>query len=287
MGGFTFMIDVRAQFPIEPYWPRLAMDWGRVDAIVIHHTAVDPQAGENLEALLLPASEMAPADELNHIRVIHLYHKSIGYGGFGYHLIVFPSGRCYYVVDLRLWGAHVGGMNDTKLAIVLAADCRMMRPRDAQFQGVWEAVNFIRKSLTFALRIGPHSKWTATSCPGMAWPLPKEDEMSDLDEVITLPAVRHENTKYKVVYERPERRASVRQWLHINRKGWIYAIYAAKVYKAANLSLIRTLSTKVADLDVTALRADLDAVDAELAEIDAVVEELDEVIVRPGERVRS
>ena len=177
------------------------MDWNRVDAIVIHHTAVDPRSPEDV-ALLLPAAEMAPEDELNHIRVIHLYHKSLGYGGFGYHLIVFPSGRCYYVVDLRLWGAHVGGKNDSKLGVVLAADCRTTRPGDAQFQGVWEAVRFIRDSLTFALRIGPHSEWTNTSCPGMAWPLPEEDDAMTDEERARLESLEGEVADMWVVVDR-------------------------------------------------------------------------------------
>lgn len=167
------MIDVRDQFPITPGYPRLTMDWNIVDGIVIHHTAV-----------LFPAADMTEADELNHIRVIHLYHKSTGWGGFAYHFIVFPSGRCYYVVDLHLWGAHVGGLNDRKFGIVAAGDFSDTPPTPAQFVGLWEPLIPIANVLNRGVPITPHSQWTDTSCPGKAWPLPEEeDEMTDEEKV--------------------------------------------------------------------------------------------------------
>ena len=159
------MINVRDQFPIEPGWPRLEMDWGYNDlSIVIHHTAV-----------LFPAANMTMADEMNHIRVIHLYHKSKGWGGFGYHLIIFPSGRTYYVVDLHRWGAHVANQNNRRFGIVAAGNFIDTPPSPAQFEGVWAAVEFIMGSVHI-MRVDPHSYWTDTSCPGKAWPLPEEEE---------------------------------------------------------------------------------------------------------------
>lgn len=166
------MIDVRAQFPITPGWPRLTMDWNIIDGIVIHHTAV-----------LFPAANMTRADELNHIRVIHDYHESLGWGGFAYHFIVFPSGRCYYVVDLHRWGAHVGGLNDRKFGIVAAGNFIDVPPDLAQFSGVWHTLGFIDGAVNpdDPLPIYPHRAFTQTSCPGKAWPLPEEEEMSTED----------------------------------------------------------------------------------------------------------
>jgi hypothetical protein len=176
------MIDVRAEFPIEPGWPRLAMDWDIVRGVVIHHTAVDPRTGDG-EALLLPAAQMTQADELNHIRVIHLYHKSIGYGGFGYHFIVFPSGRSYYVVSLRLWGAHVAGRNHREFGLAFAGDFGSVRPRSEQFQGAQEPLRLADNALGRCIALSPHNLWTNTTCPGLAWPLPEEDEMTPEERV--------------------------------------------------------------------------------------------------------
>ena len=137
------------------------MNMLKVDAIAVHHTAVDPRTGEG-ESLLLPASEMSMEDELNHIAVIHLYHKSRGFGGFGYHIIVFPSGRAYLVTPLNQWGAHVAGENDHLWGIAFAGNFYSDLPGEPQIAGGREAVAYIPKELS----IRPHLYWGGTACPG-------------------------------------------------------------------------------------------------------------------------
>jgi hypothetical protein len=163
------MRDVTALFPIPLVWPRLAMNPDDVDAIVIHHTAIDPRSTEPEVALLFPASEMSEEDELNHIRVIHLYHKSLGWGGFAYHIIAFPSGHSYLVVPLSQWGAHVGGKNDTKYGIVAADDLSEKVPPLPQQYAVVEGIDLIDAHLRRQVYVGPHREFSATSCPGAYW----------------------------------------------------------------------------------------------------------------------
>lgn len=153
------VIDVTARFPILREWPRSTMSLNLVDAIVIHHTAGDPREGESL---LLPASEMSMEDELNHIAVIHLYHKSKGFGGFGYHIIVFPSGRAYLVTPLDQWGAHVALQNDHLYGIAFAGSFYDKLPGEPQMAGGREAIAYIPKELP----IRPHLYWGGTACPG-------------------------------------------------------------------------------------------------------------------------
>ena len=177
------MIDVTAQFPIPLVWPRLLMDLARVDAIAVHHTAVDPRGGG--EALLLfPAAEMTQEDELNHIRVIHLYHKSKGFGGFAYHFIVFPSGRVYYIVPLTQWGAHVFGENDHLPGIVLAGDFTSTVPGLPQREGAAEAISTVYDALGRRVPIRPHRAWGGTVCPGNTWRewVPRLIELVDKEE---------------------------------------------------------------------------------------------------------
>lgn len=173
------MIDVRWRFPLEDGYPRLPMYIMGVTVTVIHHTAVDPRGGE---ALLLPAGDMSQEDELAHISVIHLYHKSKGYGGFGYHGITFPGsgdevGRSYYVTPLTRMGAHVGGNNGGKWGWALAGDFRTVLPGDAQIEGVRDVVvNVLKKPLE------PHSAYGGTTCPGRVVEVFDRLE-GDMDEV--------------------------------------------------------------------------------------------------------
>ena len=184
------VIDVTARFPVLREWPRSTMSLNLMDAIVIHHTAVDPRGGE---ALLLPASAMSMEDELNHIAVIHLYHKSRGFGGFGYHIIVFPSGRAYLVTPLDQWGAHVAEQNDHLWGIAFAGDFYDKLPGEPQMAGAREAVDEIPKELP----IRPHLYWGGTACPGRLVEILdqlKEDDMGITAEQWKLIQDNHHHT---------------------------------------------------------------------------------------------
>jgi len=162
----TNIINVVSQFPIPRTYPRLAMDAERVGAIAIHHTAVSPFSDANHVALVFPAAQMSDEDELNHIRVIHLYHKSKGFGGFAYHFIAFPSGRVYLVVPLNQWGSHVFAENDHLYGIVVAGDFTDAIPDIPQQVGVVGAIEHIFAYLGRRVPIRSHWAWGGTACPG-------------------------------------------------------------------------------------------------------------------------
>ena len=154
--------DVIAQFPIPLVWPRLPMDLARVNAIAIHHTAT----------LYLPPNA-TEEDELNQIAVIHIYHKSKGFGGFGYHFIAFPSGRVYLVTPLTQWGTHVEDENDHLYGIAVAGTFTDTVPGLLQREGVAEAITAIYATLGRRVPIRPHRAWNppwgGTICPGNTW----------------------------------------------------------------------------------------------------------------------
>ena len=174
------VIDVTAAYPIPLVWPRLALDLKRVDAIAIHHTVT---------FFLSPSATVA--EERAHISMIHVYHKSKGWGGFAYHLISFPSGRVYLVVRLTQWGTHVKGENDHLDAIVVAGDFTDRVPVLAQQEGVAEGIRLIYATLGREVSIRPHRAWGGTACPGNAWQswvpgltaLVEEDDMTTPEEV--------------------------------------------------------------------------------------------------------
>lgn len=175
--------DVHRDFYIPLVWPRLTMDLKRVDAIAIHHTVT---------FFLKPSATVA--EEMAHIGMIHVYHKSKGWGGFAYHLISFPSGRVYLVVPLTQWGAHVRAENDHLEAIVVAGDFTSVVPTKAQQQGVAEGIRVIYGALGRQVSIRPHRSWGGTACPGDTWQqwvpgltaLVEEDDMPTIDEVRTV-----------------------------------------------------------------------------------------------------
>lgn len=65
-----------------------------------HHTAVMTMRGDATEA-----------EERNHVKMIDRYHYDMGWGGFGYNGIIFPSGRAYWCGDWDGARAHVSSRN--------------------------------------------------------------------------------------------------------------------------------------------------------------------------------
>src|SRR5687768_2191227 len=76
--------------------------------IAVHHSV----SGDYLTA---QASE---ADELAQLDAVDRYHVSQDFGGIGYHVAAFASGRLYLLGDLDGARAHVAGRNHELLGIV-------------------------------------------------------------------------------------------------------------------------------------------------------------------------
>jgi hypothetical protein len=124
------------RYPISLAWPRLAMSPGLVKSIVIHHS-VTP----TLSAHATEAEEIAWLDKID------AYHRSRGFGGIGYHICVFPSGRCYYTTNLHQWGAGVYKQNNCTYHICLIGDFTRVAPGQGQLKGAAEGTDFIDKFL--------------------------------------------------------------------------------------------------------------------------------------------
>jgi len=124
--------------------------------IAIHHTVtrMRPDASE--------------AQERTHIKIIDQYHLDQGFGGFGYHAIVFPSGRSYECGNIDLARAHVAQRNHQLIGVALVGDFSNSLPEILQLEELGNVLNAIDPSET--LPIHGHKHWAVagwgTECPG-------------------------------------------------------------------------------------------------------------------------
>lgn len=150
------MIDFRDDIP-SGRTGRYPLDPAAVIGIAIHHCVghVDPA--------------WAQAAEEQHLYVIDAQHIGQGFGGFGYHLAAFPSGRVYYCGDLGFARAHVASRNFELIGVALMGAFTAVPPPDAQLRAAAEAVAFVRQAYPGVLVAG-HRQWALpqfpTACPG-------------------------------------------------------------------------------------------------------------------------
>lgn len=132
------------------------------DGIILHHTATSQAA-------------RSPEQEIKHIDSIARWHltktawKKWSYD-FGYHYIIFSSGRTYYVGDISTSRAHTGGLgtdgikhNHTKVGVAVVGDFTTKEPtKEAQ-----EAARSLFADLALPL-VGGHKDMLGqgTTCPG-------------------------------------------------------------------------------------------------------------------------
>lgn len=150
---------------------------GSVIGIALHHTVTT----------ISPAA--TPAQEEAHARAIDRYHVDQGWGGIGYHYLVFPSGRAYRVG----WGqrAHVAHRNHELVGIAWVGNLSERVPSDIEIAGAKEAILDAWKRVG-TVPLKGHREWAvegwATSCPGRGIEAigrlldpNQEDEMSEAD----------------------------------------------------------------------------------------------------------
>lgn len=134
-------------------------------AIAAHHSVT-----------FIAATVQTQQTELDHLRMIDRYHASQGWGGFGYHLAGFPSGRSYLCGDIRRCRAHVAKRNHELVGIVAIGDFRGGPPGHAQLVAFYGAAEWVRAQWSRPiLPIRPHRELALaaypTACPGV-WPWP-------------------------------------------------------------------------------------------------------------------
>lgn len=164
---------------------RYALISADVIGIAIHHSVT---AGT-----FYMGASITELDELAHLEMIDRYHASLGWGGFGYHLAAFPSGRLFLCGNLNGARAHVASRNHELVGLVLIGTFTATAPGPRQLSAAAEGVAFMRRIYP-ERPIGPHRYWALpeypTSCPGDTWltwmhwldvPLPEEDDMKLLN----------------------------------------------------------------------------------------------------------
>jgi hypothetical protein len=142
---------------------------GTVIGIAIHHTV-----GNNLV--------QSEADERAVIAAIDRQHVAQGFGGFGYHGIVFPSGRAYFCGSGQR--AHVARRNHELRGWVFSGTFVSELPTPEAFDGMREAL-LAERAQFGDVPIQGHREWAlpgeGTACPGIIAP-------RDWDAFLVLPA---------------------------------------------------------------------------------------------------
>lgn len=132
-------------------------DPARVIGLAIHHTV-----GNN--------AVQSEADERATIQAIDRNHLAQGYGGFGYHFIVFASGRAYHCGEGQR--AHVALRNHELRGIAMSGTFTNSQPTDAAMNGLREVLMLERA--VWDIPIKGHREWAlpgeGTACPGIIVP---------------------------------------------------------------------------------------------------------------------
>lgn len=124
--------------------------------IAIHHTASRGNP------------DMSEDNERSVIRAIDAYHLAQGYGGFGYHAIVFQSGRSYICGDPEKSRAHVAHRNHELIGIAAHGDFTSEKPTPRLLQALTTTIRELDPD--GSLTIDGHTQWAlpgnGTLCPG-------------------------------------------------------------------------------------------------------------------------
>lgn len=128
------------------------------------------------------------ADERLHIQTIDRYHASLGWGGFGYTAVAFPSGRSYQCGDLDSQRAHVKGRNHELIGVVAIGTFTDKLPAEPQLNAIAECLSAFRGAFG-SLPVKGHSAWAlpgeGTACPGqlgsVGWDLSPQLVLTEVD----------------------------------------------------------------------------------------------------------
>ncbi|MGE0056968.1 MAG: peptidoglycan recognition family protein [Dehalococcoidia bacterium] len=153
------LIDVRAQMT-NPQG-RFKTNRNALTGVAVHHSVGGDYLGED-------ASEAA---ELAQLQAIDHYHVGLDYGGIGYHLAAFASGRLYQLGDLDAARAHVAGRNHELLGIVAIGTFTERMPGLRQVEALRQGIAHLCKAAGRQLVVKGHGAWAlpgeGTACPGL------------------------------------------------------------------------------------------------------------------------
>lgn len=124
--------------------------------IAVHHTA----------SASLPFATIE--DERRVIKAIDSMHADNGWGGFGYHVIVFATGRTYHCGRYDMSRAHVAKRNHELIGVVIHGDFTREHGTPLMFEGLRHALETIDPDGN--LPVKGHRDWAlpgqGTECPG-------------------------------------------------------------------------------------------------------------------------
>jgi len=140
--------------------------------------ALGPAAAEAAAAPGAPAAHrftratihhtVTPADRpADRVRAIDAYHRSLGWDGIGYHVLVGADGGLWFGRPLDRDGAHVRGENAGNLGLAFIGDFSSGRPAEAALQTARAFLALAQAAYGF----GPeavffHKELARTACPG-------------------------------------------------------------------------------------------------------------------------
>jgi peptidoglycan recognition protein len=131
---------------------------GPVDEVVVHHFK-----RPNVRIML------SPSGEARIMRRIDRIHAQVnGWSGFGYHFVVFQSGRVYEGRGWGRTGAHTVGVNEDSIGIAFAIDGDLYEPTAEAWAAAEELVarGVADGHLSADVRISGHRNHADKSCPG-------------------------------------------------------------------------------------------------------------------------
>jgi len=182
------MIDIRHRIPSGHSGRFTIPNLDEVEGIAVHHSVSGwawlPET-RKYTCHWNDAVDIPQEAEVAHLLAIDRWHSlpNNDWGGFGYHIAAFASGRWYYVGSLNTARAHVAGLNPRFMGLVLIGDFTSAVPRESHLAAAKEGVAFIcefyeRKLPTEAHRLIRNQ---TTTCPGNTWeewgPKLKEEPM--------------------------------------------------------------------------------------------------------------
>lgn len=170
------MIDIRHRIPSGHSGRFTIPNLDEVEGIAVHHSVSgwvwNPET-RKYTCRWNDAVDVSQEVEVAHLLAIDRWHSlpNNDWGGFGYHVAAFASGRWYYVGSLNTARAHVVGLNKRFNGLVLIGDFTSTVPCESHLAGAKEGVTFIRE---FHGRIPVEAhrliRNQATTCPGKTWP---------------------------------------------------------------------------------------------------------------------
>jgi N-acetylmuramoyl-L-alanine amidase len=94
-------------------------------------------------------------------------HIVEGFPGIGYHFVIHWDGRVEYVNDVDTVTWHVGPDNPTAVGVCLCGLFTQHGPTDLQLASAQSVVAWLNNLYPDA-ELVPHSRLSATACPGAA-----------------------------------------------------------------------------------------------------------------------